>query len=185
MTVPLTDAYDDDYINWQSPDASTFMAMASAEVQKYCGWQISPSVTVTSQRLWFGGHDLIMLPSTYVTAVSSVVVDGTTQVADTDYFWDANDPFIRLAPMTWSSDRFALVTYTHGYTDTPLDVKTVIFELASTAMELPASNATQIQTMQYSFHLRREIGMELSEGQRQRLGRYRIPKFGAPTAEKF
>jgi hypothetical protein len=180
VTQPLVDPSDAaDFANWAAGDKTVLISMANAEVQKYCGWHIAPSVTVTSARCWFGNRDLIMLPSAHVTAISSVTIDGTDQVADTDYYWDAPNAWIRRRPRTWPHDMFATISFTHGYATTPADVKAVVFELVSTAAELPASNATEFQTMQYNIKLRKEIGMELTEGQKHRLGRYHIPRFGA------
>jgi len=180
VSTPLVDPDgDDDFDAWGAPDQSVFIAMAEAEVRKYCGWHIAPSLTVTAQRCWFGSRDLVMLPSAYVTAVDTVAIDGKIQTADTDYYWDAPNPWIRRKPMSWPKNKFALIGFTHGYDVTPIDVKAVIFELVSTAMELPASNATEIRTAQYNLKLRREIGMELTGAHRNRLGRYRIPRFGA------
>lgn len=178
MTQPLVTSSDTDLDGWQSGDQDTFLAMVCAEVQKYCGWHIAPSIPVTGQRCWFGSDDLIMLPSTYVTSVDQVTVDGQVLVADTDYFWDSPKPWIKRKQMWWPHDHFAIVNFTHGYTETPQDVKAVVFEVMATAMELPASNADRVQSMQYSFELRPDTGIALSDRQKHRLGHYRIPKFG-------
>ena len=179
---PLVTATDTDFTNWTAGSTATYVSMACAEVVRYCGWHIAPSLSVTGWRGWFGGRNMIMLPSTYVTAVSAVTIDGNAQVADTDYYWDSPNPWIRRRPLSWSNDGFALVDFTHGYAETPIDVKAVIAELVTTAQEMPASNATEFTTMQYTVKLRPDIGMVLTPQQKMRLGQYRIPRFSSTTA---
>lgn len=178
MTAPLVASDDPDIALWQSGDQATFLNMVCAEVRKFVGWHIAPSVSVTAQRCWFGSKGLVMLPSKYVTSVDQVTVDGTVQVADTDYFWDSPRPWIRRQCNTWPHDRFALVNFTHGYATTPEDVKAVVFEVLATALELPASNASEVMTMQYRFNLNPDIGVALSDKQKARLGNYKITSFG-------
>ncbi len=178
MTQPLISPGDPDIESWQEGDQDFYLAAASAEVQKYVGWHIAPSIALTGQRRWFGGDGYVPLRSTYVTSVDLVTIDGVMMVADQDYFWDAPAGYIRRCESRWSHDRFAMVNFTHGYASCPQDVKTVIFEVASTATELPASNANRVQTMQYTFELNKDIGVALSETQKVRLGRYRVPTFG-------
>jgi hypothetical protein len=179
MPIPQLVADDDtDLAGWQAGTQATFLDMVCGEVRKFCGWHISPSVAVESQRLWFGARGYIMLPSTFVTAVSEVEIDCVAQVEGCDYFWDEPKPWIRRRRERWPRDPFALVSYTHGYDETPLDVKAVVAEVLATAMELPASNADRFQTMQYSFTLNPAVGVALSENQKNRLGPYRVLKFG-------
>jgi hypothetical protein len=176
--APLVADDDSDLAGWQSGDQSVYLRMVMAEIRKYCGWHIAPSVVVTDKRCWLGARGLIMLPSTYVTAVDQVTIDGQVMVADQDYFWDEPKPWIHRRQLSWPRDRFALIDFEHGHNECPLDVKAVIFEVLATAMELPASNASRVQTMQYSFTLNPDIGVALSDTQKNRLGRYRVLKFG-------
>jgi len=200
MTAPLVSSNDGDWQLWQSGDPSTFLSMACAEVQKFCGWHVAPSVTFTDRRCWVMQGNLVMLQSTYVTAISSVVVGGgdtgfaaQTLVADTDYAWDPPKGWLRLYPTalnipnsgiyspagTYSQEPlYASITYDSGYPETPMDVKAVIFELVATATELPASNATEVMTEHYRYNLKPTVGISLSEDQKYRLGHYKIRKFG-------
>lgn len=181
MTSPLVASNDADLAFWQNSDQETFLNMACAAVTDFCGWHIAPSITVTNLRCWFGGGGVILLPSKYVTAVSSVTVDGNALVADTDYFWDSPQSYLRRCLNFWPHDKWADVTFTHGYTDCPLPVKEIIFQLMSTAMELPASNADEVMTMEYRLNLKPNTGVSLSEDQKRRLSKYRIFRFGAPA----
>lgn len=177
MTLaPLVPDDDTDLTDWQAGTQSFYLNAATAEVRKFCGWHVAPNLTVT-QRCSLRAQGYVMLKSTYVTAVDSVVIDGGTLTADTDYFWDPPKPWIIRTP-AHTHDKFATVTFEHGYEECPPDVKAVVFEVMATAMELPASNASQVQTMQYSFHLNPNIGVALSDSQKDRLSTYRLTSFG-------
>lgn len=178
VLAPLIPEGDQDLASWQAGSEDWFVSAACREVRKFCGWHVAPSVDVVGLRCWFGGRGRIMLPSTFVSAVSAVVVDGVELVADSDYFWDEPKPWIKRNK--WSDPRFpwANVSFTHGHDECPEDVKTVIFELVATAMELPASNAVRFQSTQYEMELVPNIGVDLSKEQKSRLGQYRIQKFG-------
>lgn len=183
MTAPLIATDDTDLTQWRAADQDTFLAMVCAEVRAFCGWHIAPSLEVTNRVCWFGDKGLVTLKSTYVTDVASVVVEGQTLTAGSDYTWEEPKGWLRLHPTTWAfppprQEPSACVTFTHGYTDTPQDVKAVIFEVLATALELPASNATEVVTMQYRFNLKSSIGVSLSDDQKDRLGRYRLRSFG-------
>jgi hypothetical protein len=174
--APLVASGDADLTAWLAGTQSFYLEAASAEVRKYCGWHIAPSIPETAKRCWFGANGLIMLGSTFVTSVDQVTVDGKVLQADCDYWWDSPKGWLR--HKHWSHDHFALVDFTHGYIDTPPDVKAVIFEVVATATELPASNATEVMTEQYRFNLKNTVGVSLSEDQKSRLGQYKIRKFG-------
>jgi hypothetical protein len=176
--APLVADTDPDLASWQAGTQDFFLKAASYEVRKFCGWHIAPNVPETGKRCWFGSKGLIMLPSTHVTSVDQVTIDGNVMVADQDYFWDEPKPWITRKLQFWPHDQFALINFSHGYDDCPPDAKAVIFEVMATAMELPASNAKRLQTMQYNFDLNPDIGVALSDKQKVRLGKYRILKFG-------
>lgn len=188
MTAPLIAADDADLDGWKAGDQATFLDMVCHEVRKYCGWHIAPSVSVTGKRCWFGADHKIMLGSRYVTSIQQVTVDDITLVADQDYFWDEPQGWIRRRPHFWPHNHWALVDFTHGYDEPPSDLKAIIFEVMATAMELPASNATTLQTMQYNITLNSSpngdggtavmAGVSLSRSQKERLGQYRLYKFG-------
>ena len=187
MTFPLVGPADPDIAAWQSGDQDTFLAMACAEVQKFCGWHIAPSYTFTDKQCWIGARGLTMLGSAYVTAVSSVTMSGQTLVSGTDYDWQEPKGWLRLHPQSVPAQPYnttapnVLVTFNSGYNECPPDVKAVIFEVMSTAMELPASNASEVMTMQYRFNLRPDMGVALSPQQKVRLGRYVVRNFGGLT----
>lgn len=182
MTQPLIADDDADLAGWQSGSQATFLAMASAEVTKFCGWHIAPEVTYTDKRLYVGERGLVMLKSTHVTEITSVVMDGVTLTADTDYSWDEPKGWLRVHPQSlpsnWGHVPSVLVSYTSGFDETPSDVKAVVFEMMTTSIELPASNAIEIEATQYRFKLNESIGVALSDNQKDRLGAYRLRSFG-------
>lgn len=183
MTAPLIQTDDADLAKWQAADQDTFLAMVCAEVRSFCGWHIAPSLEIVNRTCWFGDRGLVTLQSTHVTEVASVAVCGNTLTAGTDFTWQEPKGWLRLHPSAWAfppprQAPSAVVTYTHGYAETPQDVKAVIFEVLATALELPASNATEVVTTQYRFNLKPNIGISLSDDQKDRLGRYRLRSFG-------
>jgi hypothetical protein len=178
MIPPLVASDDTDLTNWQAGDQDTFLAMVNKLVTTFCGWHIAPQIPVLNRRCRFGERGYIMLPSKHVTEVSSVVVDGETLVADCDYFWEPPQPWLQHRSDFWPEHRWACVSFTSGFEDCPLDVKAVIFEVVATALELPASNATEIATMQYRANIKESVGVSLSDDQKNRLMPYKIQKFG-------
>ena len=183
MTQPFSNASDPDWALWQTSDQSFFLNKATDAIRRYCGWHVWPVVSVMGFRAWFGAEGLAMLPSTYVTGISSVTVGSLTDepqalVADQDYFWDAPQPWFSLAPNSWQPDDFALVNFSHGFATLPTDIKVVCFEVASRAMEVTASNVTHLQTTQYTVELNPEIGVTLTKEERERLSSYRRTNFG-------
>jgi hypothetical protein len=177
-------------VEWRESDEDFYLGAATWTVRQYCGWHIAPSKEETGARRWFrkpgywptAGDGLIMLRSIYVTAVDQVTIDGKTLTADTDYFWDAPNAWIQLRPMTWPRKDFALIDFTHGYNACPPDMEVVIYEMVERAMELPASNATNFQTLQYGMQLNNAIGITLTDEQKTRISRYRLTNFGTAPA---
>ena len=139
MIAPLVTNSDYALSNWQGGDQSTFLEMAAAEVRKYCGWHIAPGVTETSRRLFVGEKGLVMLRSAFVTEITSVTVNYENPVTlqpYVDYTWQEPRGWFRLHPQSvpwsalvggaWREDPHCFVTYNHGYTETPPDVKAVV-----------------------------------------------------------
>lgn len=175
---------DPDLAAWQGFDQATFLGMVCAEVRSFCGWHVAPSLSVVSRRVYLGHGGLAVLKSTMVTSVDAVTFEGETLTADCDYSWDEPKGWLRVhaerlpAPVRRGVAPSVDVSYTHGFADVPPDVKAVIFEVLATSMELPASNADDVETVQYKFKLKSSVGVALSQQQQERLGRYRLRSFG-------
>lgn len=99
------------------PRIRSLLTSAQRAVRTWCGWHVTPSVT-ESVTLDAEGSASIQLPSTYVTDVGVVKVDGITLDPST-YSW-SQDGMLRLNDGVFP-DRFRCVevTMTHGYDDDP------------------------------------------------------------------
>jgi hypothetical protein len=100
---------------------------AQALVAAYCGWHIAPSKAETIT-LDGPGSATLLLPTLYVTQLTSVTSDGIT-VDPEDYDW-SEAGIVELRCGVFSS-RFRGVTVglTHGYANMPADVLAVIAQL--------------------------------------------------------
>jgi hypothetical protein len=116
------------------PDA---VLAAEDMVRTHCGWHIAPAVTEVLTLDGHGGIDLL-LPSKKVTAITSIVNDGTTLSASS-YTWSA-DGLVRLLAGWWTYKyRGIQVSLTHGYTTCPLAVRREVARLAAAGLGAPAT----------------------------------------------
>lgn len=88
------------------------------------------------------GYRCVRLPSSVVTAVSAVVVDGVTLTATDDWEWLRPQPLVRLYSYAWTSDarhQVATVTATIGYASgkVPPVAKAVALSAAARAYDNP------------------------------------------------
>lgn len=197
MTEPLVSADDDDWTAFKAAAPEYFLGAAGAEVRRYVGWHLAPSVTVTVS-VEIGSQGIIMLPSRYVTAVSEVVIatgqdDGETtglRLDPADYSWHTGGWIVRRGGGPYLGGFYygptpyyvpamnhgrAQVTFTHGYTELPDDVKAVVFELAQSAADLPSGNVSSIAGPNgYQVDLSQDAGLSLNKDQKNRLANYRI-----------
>lgn len=115
--VPVTDLED----TLPSPvdrDRSTLaVTRASGAIRGHCHWSISTEVVtgwVVNQRTLSRSF---WLPTLWLVSVDSIVEDGVTLTAHTDYEWDASGRVVR-ASGSWSPYMGGLVVgFTHGYPD--------------------------------------------------------------------
>jgi hypothetical protein len=76
------------------------------------------------------GRDAILLPAAPVTAITSVVLSGTTLVEGTDYEWSA-DGYLRRIGCLWPCRlRCLVVTYDHGWAEVPQDIQEAVIDQA-------------------------------------------------------
>jgi len=117
--------------------ANQALNIASQAIRDYCGWSISQE-TVTSKTLDGTGERSIWLPTLLLTAVASVVEDGTTLTVTTDYDWTSYGRLVRNG--CWPrTARSVVVTYTHGYATVPDSVKGVCLAAAGRRYQNPSS----------------------------------------------
>jgi len=86
------------------------------------------------------GRTSLLLPVWPVTAVSSVVLDGTELVEGTDYSWSDAGILRRLGCLHWPDRlRCLQVTYSHGWPldDIPGDIQEVVLERAEAGLTIP------------------------------------------------
>lgn len=156
----------------EQADMEAALARASAYVRRYTRQHIEQvSETITLD----GVHgQWLFLPQRPVTAVASVVVDGTTLVADDDYRWSADGTLYRVAA-TWAAyPRGISVTYTHGYATIPEDVVGVTATLAARQFDNP--QGVRSETLdQYSYTYGSDGPQPLDELARHVLDSYRAP----------
>lgn len=159
-------------------NADFHVAAATAEVRKYCGWHIAPSIEVLGGKYPCGERGLIMLHSLHVTAVDSVTVDDR-QLDPGEYSWEECGVVTRLCP-SWPRDPYALVDFTHGHVECPADVAAVVFEVATKSISLPAIPGDKFEAAGGPFRLSlggAVLGSALSKDHKDRLANYRLQGF--------
>lgn len=111
------------------------LLQAEADVRDYCGWHIAPSREETVTFADPTGPRL-MLPSLYVTAVSSVLVDGVEQDAST-YHVHRNGWLERRGSGSYWYGDVVSVTFTHGYATPPASVTAAVKAVAQNSIGTP------------------------------------------------
>lgn len=106
------------------------LEQAEAKVRTYCRWHIAPSREETVTLYPDCYSTVLFLPSLYVTDVS-LVTEGVTDLATTDYAWRTNGIIKRVSGWWSPEDQGVTVTFTHGYDEAPPDVTAVVQELAA------------------------------------------------------
>jgi len=166
----------------------SFLVRAASEVVRdYCGWHIAPNISGTYDKLTIGSGGIIMLPSGFVTDVSSVTINspGGDTVLDpvTDYDW-FRQGFIEAKSPLWRygygavygpyKAGLATVSMTHGYTTCPLAVKSVIFELMEAADLENSGNVKSVQSASFRVQWGPLSGVSMTPSQVDRLSKYKI-----------
>jgi hypothetical protein len=189
IAPPLVTADDPDWIAYNSGDENLFLNSAGELVRRFCGWHIWPSLTATVGKLRVGASGIVMLPSLFVTDVFEVKI-GDSVLEPDDYMW-FREGYIRVpVEAAWSGGyygygaggylpgptpgKFGQVGMTHGYDAVPLELKSVIFELAASAAEIPAGNVKDIQTPGFRLQLSQAGGLTLNSGQMDRLSGFKL-----------
>jgi hypothetical protein len=175
--MPTSPVIVSDLANYQSGDPQTLIDQATALVRSYCGWHVSPSATDTVTVMG-SGRPSILLPSLYVTAVTSVVENGTTLTTD-DYVWDASG-IIGRVDVPWTAPSNAVtVTFTHGY-DQADDFAAVILAVASRAQASPDGvvrrQAGLVSETYSQTGAGTAGGVSLLPSEKETLRAYRIPR---------
>jgi hypothetical protein len=129
VSVPLVEDAPTEY------DPNAILA-AEDQVRDFCGWHVAPSRTETIT-LDGSGTAILLLPSTYVTAISSITENGVV-VSSAYYSWSENGLVEKLyGAWTWKR-RAIQVTLTHGYTTCPAAIRREVARLAAASYANPA-----------------------------------------------
>jgi hypothetical protein len=152
------------------------LLQAEALVRAYCGWHIAPSRADVEETLRGDGGAPLLLRSLYVTAVASVVDDGTTLALTDDYIWSQNG-VIRRAGYWGTGD--VVVTYTHGYDEPPAEVTAIVQAVAQRAVNNPGSSVRrqvgQVSDTYSQTGFNQSIPLALLDAEKAILDHYRIP----------
>lgn len=154
------------------------LEQAEALVRAFCGWHIAPSRTVTVS-VRGRGRATLLLPSLYVTAVTSVTDDGTLLVDDEDYTWSAAGIITHASAF---GAELVDVAFTHGYAAPPAEVTAIVQAVAQRAVDNPGS-LTRRQVGPYSdtystTGTNQVPTLALLDSEKETLRRYRIPSVG-------
>lgn len=112
------------------------LEQAEALVRGFCGWHIAPSRSETVTVDGSGGQ-ILHVPTLHLTAVTSVVEDGTTvDLADLGVYPGG---YIYRAAGWCGKRRAVVVTMTHGWDAAPAEVTGVVQAVAQRAVSNPKS----------------------------------------------
>jgi hypothetical protein len=167
-----------DLASYQGGDAQLLIDQATADVRQYCHWHVTPSKPAVTVMLDGSGNGTQILPSLHVTAITSVIYDGTLLTVD-DYTWSpigvieyvADGPYFSEI-LQWATGLGkVVVVMTHGYDDAP-DLAGVILALASRSQGNP-NRLTRTQAGPFADQY--EVGSGFTASELATLDRYRLP----------
>lgn len=169
--MPLELADLPDLENYQANDPASALLAAEETVRGFCGWHIAPSRDETYLRT-ARARSVIVLPTLYLTDVASITED-TAPAVLTDFTWEPNGVITRTR-WPWWAGYFPVTTveveFTHGYDETPADLKAVVLALANRAIDSPGT-LVRVGQVQYSNDTDAFTTAEVDV-----LRRYRIPR---------
>lgn len=159
--------------------ASAVLALenASQQIRDEAGWSISEEAGVVAT-LDGTGIRTLFLPTQYLTAVTSVVEDGTTLTVVDDFDWTSYGRLIRAGCWT-CKPRSIVVTYTHGYaagSEKLRMARSVCLSLAGRIFDNPGGvRSYTVGSVSETFAgTGAEVGPLLGEAERQALSSYRL-----------
>jgi hypothetical protein len=115
---------------------------ASAAIQDHCGQRLDYVATdVYTFPPVEPGRRTILLPEQPVTAVASVVEDGTTLTVGTHYRWTRAGLLTRVGRDWATGWQDVVVTYSHGYVVIPAAIRSVCIQAAARAYRAGLASA--------------------------------------------
>lgn len=152
------------------------LLQAEALVRSYCRWHIAPSRTDTAT-VRAEGMASLMLPSLYVTDITSITDDGVALVLTTDYRWFADGIVDRVDALWGSGD--VVIAFTHGYPDPPAEVTAVVQSVAQRAVDNPGSlvrqQVGQVSNIFSQNATSQALPLMLLDAEKAVLNAYRVP----------
>lgn len=159
-------------IPMDDPRAVQLLEAATDAIKSHCGQEIESVAEAVNDVPGFGetvlldgGTEKLLLPQFPVLAVGEVLEleDTLTEGADQDYIWDRSGHLIRMGANWASGYRTVEVSYDHGYSTLPADLRAVCVSAAGRAYhEALAGESTDYQS---------RPGVALSEDERRMLDR--------------
>lgn len=150
--------------------ADLALSLATEVIRLRLGWAVEQVVDDVIT-LDGAGTSILLLPTLHLTAVSSVVEDGVTLVADDDYEWSASGILERVGCAAWKRKRRGVVvTCTHGYVDLPEALVDVVLAAAGRRYGNPGGVTSEtVGPFTVSY------GMDLLPDEQQVIDFYRLP----------
>ncbi len=173
--------------------ARILLDMASGAIRSYCRQTFTRGATTV---ILPGTHaEKLELPERPVTAITLVKIGDTTLAVDTDYVWDGQHTLYRGTKVDgvlsvngpdylingwgdWGGPGAQVtVTYTHGFTSIPNDIKGVCLALAARTLGSPDGvNSESVGSYSVSYS-RTGGAVSLLSEERELLNRYRTRVF--------
>lgn len=153
--------------------ATRALESASSAIRAECGWPISQETSTSS--LDGNGRRSLWIPTMRLTAVGSITELGLPLVYDRDYTWTEFGRLVRNGYWPRSA-RAVTITYTHGYTDVPDDIKQLCMNVAGRSVSNPMNRRTESRgpfswTNAGSLD---ELGPGLTDGEKMALSAYKV-----------
>lgn len=125
--------------------AEQALDIATQQIQDYTDQTIEQASG--PETLDGNGRGTIFLSELPVTAVASVVEDGTTLTEgnESDFVWYRNGTLVRIGGCWVNLRQAVVVTYTHGYSNIPNTIKNITLAVASRILDAPPA-VTQLSS---------------------------------------
>lgn len=156
--------------------ATLALSVASGKIRDFAGWSISQEVGVVAT-LDGNGERALWLPSLLVTAVASVVENGTAVTVVSGFDWTSYGRLSRINRCWTWKPRSVVVTFTHGYVTVPDGVKGVCLALAGRLYDNPVGlrSWTVGGTSQTYAGSAGALGPGLTDDEKKDLAPHRLP----------
>ena len=146
---------------------------ASSAVRGACGWVISREVVTGEVHNSSRYRRKLFLPTLHLVSIESVVEDGVTLTADTDYAFDRVGILYKVGGWWTTNIDGLVVSYTHGYQpeEMQMDIaRTVTISAAMRLMGNPLGHQSEATGSESWVAAQNAIGVTLTKDERADLG---------------